>query len=313
MEQFFFNTDQQILLHYVKYSQLQLIFQTCKVQIFFEIVNLFFILELFFIAKPPDFLYLYILKIFMQTFWKTDMAKYYFISDIHTGAGTESDERKKLIKLKSFFNFIKQPGNELFIVGDLFDYWFEYKHAVPNKFYSVLFEISKLIESDVAVHFLRGNHDCWLQDFLKKQVKIDILPDLFTTEIHSKKTFIFHGDGILKSDSGYRLLKKIFRHPLNIFLFRCLHPDIGIPLTKRMSQTSRFYTSSKIFDYTNEYIDYAALKFSQGYDYVILGHSHEPLLKKIDGKVLINLGDWIKHFSYGMISNGTLSLNFWNS
>jgi len=241
------------------------------------------------------------------------MADYYFISDIHLGGGTETEEEKKFSRLKSFFNYIKKPGNELFIVGDLFDYWFEYYHAVPNKFYAILFEISKLIESGISVHFLRGNHDCWLRDFLPNQVKMNVLPDIYTTEINAKKLFIFHGDGILKNDKGYRLLKKVFRHPLNIFLFRCLHPDIGIPLTKRMSQTSKHYTSAKVFHHKEEYIDYAKSKFNDGYDYVILGHSHEAIIEEIEGKVLINLGDWIKHFSYGKISNGTVSLNFWNS
>ena len=241
------------------------------------------------------------------------MTKTYFISDIHFGAGTESEEEKKFARLKSFFEFIKKPGNRLFIVGDLFDFWFEYKHVVPNKFYMILFEISKLIEADVKVDFLRGNHDCWLLDFFSSQVKINILPDIFTTEIDSKKIFIFHGDGILKRDKGYRLLKKVFRHPLNIFFYRWLHPDLGIPLTKFMSRTSRKYTSTKNFNYTDEYINYATEKFNQGYDYVIIGHSHNPLLEKMDDKVLINLGDWISHFSYGKIANATLSLNYWNS
>ncbi|MBC8185943.1 UDP-2,3-diacylglucosamine diphosphatase [candidate division KSB1 bacterium] len=241
------------------------------------------------------------------------MVKYYFISDIHIGAGTEAEEEKKFFRLKSFFNYIKKPGNELFIVGDLFDYWFEYNHVVPNKFYGVFFEISKLIESGVSVNFLRGNHDCWLKDFLSDQVNINVLPDIYTTQIDNKKIFIFHGDGILKNDKGYRLLKKIIRHPLSIFLFRCLHPDIGIPLTKQMSQTSKHYTSTKVYSHKDEYIDYAKNKFNDRYDYVILGHSHEAIIEEIEGKVLISLGDWIKHFSYGLISNGTASLNFWNS
>jgi len=241
------------------------------------------------------------------------MANYYFISDIHFGAGNDKEEKQKLARVKSFFDSIKQSGNELFIVGDLFDFWFEYKHVVPNKFYMVLYEISKLIEAGVKVNFLRGNHDCWLMDFFSDQLKINVLPDIFTTEINSKKVFMFHGDGILKRDRGYRLLKKVLRHPLNIFLFRWLHPDIGIPITKFMSHTSRKHTSTKIFDFSDEYITYAKDKFNQGYDFVILGHSHEPFLKTIGNKAFLNLGDWIKHFSYGKINNGTLSLNYWNS
>ena len=241
------------------------------------------------------------------------MKKYYFISDIHLGAGNEIQEKNKKDKLKNFFEFIKQPGNELYIIGDLFDYWFEYKYVVPNKFFDILFEISKLIEADVTVYFLRGNHDCWLRNFLSDQVGIKILPDIYLAEIDSKKVYLFHGDGILKQDRGYRLLKKIFRSPVNIFLFRLIHPDIGIPLTKKMSQTSKNYTAKQVFDNLDEYIAFASDKFRAGYDYVILGHSHEALIKQLGENTLINLGDWIKHFSYAQICDGRISLNFWNS
>ncbi len=241
------------------------------------------------------------------------MAKYYFISDVHIGAGSNDKEKQKLQQLSSFFNYIKHPSNELFIVGDLFDFWFEYKYVVPSQYYPFLFEISKLIEAGVKVYLQPGNHDSWLRDFFPTQMKINVYGEVFTPVINSKKLYLFHGDGILKSDKGYRLLKKILKSRLNIFLYRWLHPDIGISLAKFMSHNSRQYTSNKLPDYTKEYIQFAKDRFNQGYDYVIMGHSHQPMIKYFDNKAFINIGDWIDNFSYGLLDENGITLNYWNS
>ncbi|OQX87866.1 hypothetical protein B6D60_03090 [candidate division KSB1 bacterium 4484_87] len=242
------------------------------------------------------------------------MATYYFISDIHVGAAFDKKLSGRYQKLFSFFDSIKKEGNELFIVGDLFDFWFEYKQVVPAQFYFILFEISKLIDAGVKVHFQPGNHDCWHRDFMSRELHIELHDDIYTPTILGKKFYLFHGDGILKKDKGYRLLKKIFRHPVNIFLYRWLHPDIGIPFAKFMSQSSREYTTNKFSDHTNEYIEFAKDKFAAGFDIVIIGHSHRPLLKRLNGSTFINLGDWIHNFSYGQFDaeNG-MQLKFWNS
>ncbi|OQX95963.1 hypothetical protein B6I21_02545 [candidate division KSB1 bacterium 4572_119] len=240
------------------------------------------------------------------------MKKIYFISDLHVGAEFENQADIDQ-QLFTFFNFIKNPENELFIVGDLFDFWFEYKHVVPAKPYRVLFELSKLIEAGVKVHFLRGNHDCWIRDFLPSKIQIEIHPDIYTFEYNSKRVLLFHGDGILKSDRGYRLLKKIFRNRFNIFLYRWLHPDLGIPLAKLMSHTSRQHNSKRSaspnFD---DYFNFAREKFNQGIDYVILCHTHQPQLKQIGENIFLNPGDWINHFTYGLLDENGLTLNHWN-
>lgn len=240
------------------------------------------------------------------------MYKTFFISDIHIGAGDHTEEQTKINKLTSFFDYINEPGNRLYIIGDLFDFWFEYKHAVPNQNYRVLFQISRLIENNVDVHFLPGNHDSWIKNFFHDQIGIKVHPDVFTTEIQSKKFYLFHGDGISKKDVGYRILKKIFRSRFNIFLYSLLHPNLGIPLARLMSSTSRKHTADLVLNDEDDYLEFAADKFKQGFDFVIVGHSHRPVLEEIDGHAFLNLGDWIKHFSYGMLENGKLSLQYWN-
>ena len=241
------------------------------------------------------------------------MEKAFFISDIHFGAGIEAEEKEKLNRLTTFLNYINQPGNHLYIVGDLFDFWFEYRHVVPNQYFQLLFRIHKLIENNIPVHFLPGNHDSWIRNFFAKQLQIMVHPEIFTTEIQSKKVLLFHGDGISKQDTGYRILKKIFRNPINIFLYRLLHPDVGIPLAKFMSMGSRKHTAGKEFDDEQDFLNFAIEQFDHGIDYVIVGHSHKPLYKKIENHILLNSGDWIHHFSYGKMEAGNLTLHYWNS
>lgn len=249
----------------------------------------------------------------LRLHWTLNMETVFFISDIHIGAGTKIEEKEKFDRLTSFFNYINQPGNQLYIVGDLFDFWFEYKHVVCNQYFQTLFRIHQLIENNVKVHFLPGNHDSWTRNFFSEQVKIIMHPEILTSEIQSKKVFIFHGDGISNKDTGYRMLKRIFRNPINISLYRLLHPDLGIPIAKLMAMGSRKHTSGKKFNDQKDYINFAVEKFNLGFDYVIVGHSHKPVYKKFGNHVLLNLGDWIHNFSYGKLEGGNLMLNYWNS
>jgi UDP-2,3-diacylglucosamine hydrolase len=148
-------------------------------------------------------------------------------------------------------------------------------------------------------------------DFFQEQVGFTVHPDEYAVQIQSKRIYLFHGDGISKKDKGYRILKKIFRNPVNIFLYRWLHPDLGIPLARLTSHTSRKHTANKLLHDEADYLEFAVDKFNSGFDCVIVGHSHRPCLENINGKYFINLGDWINHFSYGVLSKGNFSLNYW--
>ncbi len=231
---------------------------------------------------------------------------YYFISDAHLGA--KKNEEIKTKRLMSFLHYINKSNNTLFIVGDLFDFWFEYNYVIPYKHFSILCMLNKMIGNNVKIKYITGNHDFWIGNFFK-DMGIKIYKDPITISINSKLFYIAHGDGLLKADYGYRVLKKIIRNPLNIKLYNLIHPDIGIALAQFFSKLSR---NKKIKNYRNEYIEFAKDKFSKGFDNIILGHTHIPFKFNQNGKKLINIGDWINHFTYGYLENNKLELKYWD-
>ncbi|MFO7890648.1 MAG: UDP-2,3-diacylglucosamine diphosphatase [bacterium] len=232
--------------------------------------------------------------------------KYFFISDAHLGAEKNEEIKKK--KLISFLNFINKKNNTIFIIGDLFDFWFEYKYVIPNKNFSILCMLNKMINNGVKIKYITGNHDFWIGDFFKN-MGIEIFRDPIFISLNNKKFYIAHGDGLLKADHGYKILKKILRNPLNIKLYRLIHPDIGIALAHLFSNLSR---TKKNKNYEDKYINFARNKFKNGIDYMIFGHTHIPLEFTEKEKKLINIGDWINHFTYGYFENNNLELKKWN-
>jgi len=237
----------------------------------------------------------------------------YFISDAHLGARNLADNERREKILLNFLEHIKGKGSALFIVGDLFDFWFEYKNVIPKEHFKIIAKLIELKEARTEIFYIAGNHDYWIGDFLNNYIGIRHFKESAEIEISGKKFFIAHGDGLKKNDGGYRFLKKILRNKINIKLYNVIHPDIGIPLAKRVSRTSRKYTSNKHYGSDEDYIDYAGEKFSGGYDYIILAHTHRPLMKSIHHHVLMNLGDWISNFSYGYFDGSNLELKYWDT
>ena len=234
--------------------------------------------------------------------------KVYFFSDAHLGAGSKSEEKEKESKLICFLKQIEPDASHLYIVGDLFDFWFEYRYLIPKGFQSVLSRLAQLKSSGVEINYLSGNHDFWLGDFLPEQMGIPVHKDSLAAEHQGKKIFLSHGDGLAKSDRGYRLLKKILRNKVNIWLYRQLPPDFSVPLARYVSGSSRDYTSGRETKFQEEYRQFAEERISSGFDYVILGHTHQPQLEKIGNGVYVNLGDWFKNFSYAVMEKGEIRL-----
>lgn len=234
----------------------------------------------------------------------------YFISDAHLGEGSGENENVKLARLESFFELAGKDAEKLFILGDLFDFWFEYKHAIPKQHLKIIFRLSQLVDKGVEVHYITGNHDFWLGDFLSREAGIIIHRDAYATTEQEKKLFLIHGDGISPSDKGYRVLKKILRNRLNIWLYRKIPVDWGIPLAKFVSGTSRDYTSARDVTYIKDYEIYAQKKIKEGFDVVMIGHLHHPVITALEGGIYINTGDFIKHFSYVILNDGKFSLEF---
>jgi UDP-2,3-diacylglucosamine hydrolase len=237
--------------------------------------------------------------------------KIYFISDAHLGEHNPRLETRKEERLTAFLQYIAADAEILYVVGDLFDFWFEYKHAVPAHHHRILHQLAWLVDRGTRVVYLAGNHDFWLGDFFVREVGMEISGEPLAVEHQGLKLFIAHGDGLAQKDKGYRVLKKILRHPFNIRLYRFIHPDIGIPLARLASVSSRAYTDQRVLELVSEYEAAAKDLLSQGFDAVILGHSHYPGLRRLGEKTYLNIGDWITHFTYGSLHGGRLELHTW--
>jgi UDP-2,3-diacylglucosamine hydrolase len=235
----------------------------------------------------------------------------YFLSDVHLGLGPPEQERRKEDTLLEFFGAILPQAQQLFIVGDLFDLWFEYTTVIPKGFFRTLAALESFTRRGVEVHYLAGNHDYWMEDFFKNELGVKTHREPFEISLHGKRLFLHHGDGLIGKDVGYRLIRPILRNPVSILLYRWLHPDIGIRLARRSSRTSRAYTSRQKIADDRDMTAFATERIRQGIDIVIMGHQHYPAYHVIEGGVYINLGDWISHRTYAEMTGEGVRLLRW--
>lgn len=239
------------------------------------------------------------------------MEKIYFISDAHLGLGKREEERLKENRLLSFLDFIKNDASQLFILGDLFDAWIEYKTVIPKGFHRILAKLHELKQYGTIIHFLVGNHDCWIRDYFRDEIGMIIYKQEFITDLNGKKIFIHHGDGVANNDTGYKILKKIVRNRFAVWLFSWLHPDIGLKLAHASSRTSRQYTVQKHFGEIDGMKRFAKEKIDSGCDIVIMGHRHQPTILAIGNGTYVNLGDWIEHNTYAELDDKQITLKKW--
>jgi UDP-2,3-diacylglucosamine hydrolase len=243
------------------------------------------------------------------------MKPVFFISDVHLGApniNTAKDIERRL-KLQRFFEKVASEGSRLVIVGDLFDFWFEYKFVIPREHYWIYPLLSHLTSSGVKVDYVAGNHDFHIGDFFSSTLGVNVHRDGFSERIGEKNFMIIHGDGLAVKDAGYRILKKILRNPITLWLMRWIHPDIGFEIAKAFSKKSREYTSNKDFGEEDGMRIFAEKKISEGFDYVVMGHHHVPEIIHIKNGFYVNLGDWIENFTYGYFDGSSMKLLKWES
>jgi UDP-2,3-diacylglucosamine hydrolase len=239
------------------------------------------------------------------------MRKAYFISDVHLGLESPEAEKEKQGRLLSFFERVSADASGLYILGDLFDAWIEYRTVIPKGFHRVISKLHDLTDSGIQVHYLVGNHDFWMRDYFSLELGINLHVDSFDIELDGRKVHLHHGDGLDPRDHGYRFLRKVLRNRLSIWLFSWLHPDIGVALARSSSKSSRSYTTVKDYGADDGMRGYAAGLIAGGTDIVIMGHRHVPLLEKIGPGTYVNLGDWITHNTYAVLAGGEMSLLSW--
>ena len=234
-----------------------------------------------------------------------------FVSDIHLGGSPEDEERIKRERLFSLIDRVSSEQGSLYILGDLFDFWFEYRWVIPRTAVSVIARLDTLARNGCTVRFLGGNHDFWLADFLKRETAVEVLEDGSRIEAQGRTVQLFHGDGRGPGDLGYKGLKRVVRNPLAIGAFRWLHPDLGIPFALWTSGTSRHHTAEHPVDVDGIYRHVGVPSLKGGADAVLVGHHHVARhLRRAEGEMLF-LGDWFRQFTCARLRDGKLELLKW--
>ena len=233
---------------------------------------------------------------------------YLFISDIHLGLQDKETEEKKEKLLVKFLRFAESNCDELFIVGDLFDYWFEYRRVYQKGYYRTLAALKDITERGIKLHYFIGNHDFLHRDFFSKEIGALMYHDPIEVTLNNKNFYIGHGDGMVENDNGYRLLKMILRNKFTQWLYSLIHPDLGIALASGTSKTSRGYTAKKDYGEVDGLFEAARIKIDDGFDFVLFGHLHKRVFQDYNNGKYINLGSWLDEPCYGIFSGNKFEI-----
>jgi UDP-2,3-diacylglucosamine hydrolase len=241
--------------------------------------------------------------------------KIYFASDFHLGTGSYASVREREDRLVRWLDMIKADAAEVFLMGDVFDFWFEYTTVVPKGYIRFLGKLSQLADAGIKITLFKGNHDMWMFDYFEKELGATIISNELEIERNGKKFFLHHGDGLGPGDGLYKLLKKVFRSKICQWLFARLHPNFGVGIANYWSRSSRIAGENNevrkslekewLVTYSNELL---ARKF---YDYLIFGHRHLPMDIQLNEKSrYINLGEWVNYNSYAVFDGEQLTLAY---
>jgi len=240
-----------------------------------------------------------------------DKNKIYFASDFHLGLSTGEDPIAREKKVVRWLNEISADAREIWLLGDVFDFWWEYRLVVPKGFTRFLGTLASLTDSGIPVHFFTGNHDMWVKDYLSKECGVIVHTEPVTTVIDHKKFHLAHGEGLGGKSVGYKILLKIFHNKTLRVLYSALHPSIGVGFGLRWSLSSRLGKGISIpymGEEKEDLINYAkSFPEDEKIDYFIFGHRHLAMTFRLrTGAEIIFLGDWIKHSSYAVWDGSTL-------
>lgn len=240
--------------------------------------------------------------------------KIYFLSDFHLGAPDHARSlgREKIIV--GFLDEIKKDAAEIFLVGDMFDFWYEYRKVVPKGYVRLLGKLAELSDAGIPMHFFVGNHDMWMRDYFQKELNIPVYYEPKEFERNGKHFLIGHGDGLGPGDHGYKRLKKVFRNPVSKFLFGILPPVAGMGLANYLSRRSRAQTGASEETFLGEDKEWLIIYCKDvlkklNIDFFVFGHRHLPIDYRLsDSSRYINLGDWIRYYTYAVFDGERLEL-----
>jgi len=231
------------------------------------------------------------------------LSAHYFVADAHIGSGFPESERR----LIGFLRGIRGSADSLFILGDLFEFWFEYQRAIPRHGFQVMARLDELKRAGTRIVYICGNHDFWLRGFLERELGVETPGDEMETEIDGRRAYLTHGDGL---DKGFvpRVFRRLMRSRMNSGLYSLIHPDVGIGLAQWVAGRSR-ELGAKLY-LREDMARFAVAKMQEGFDVVVMGHSHAPEVRQSGTGVYVNVGDWVRSFSFGVMRDGVLRLEF---
>jgi UDP-2,3-diacylglucosamine hydrolase len=241
--------------------------------------------------------------------------KIYFLSDFHLGAPDFATSLARERRIVAFLERIRVDAAVIFIVGDLFDFWYEYRTVVPKGYTRILGKLAEITDSGIPIHFFTGNHDMWMSGYFEEELNIPVYHEPKVFEFNGKKLYIGHGDGLGPGDHGYKFLKKLFRNKFCQGLFGVLPPAVGVGLAGWLSRRSRAMTGATDAQFLGEDKEWLViycreLLRTHYFDFFIFGHRHLPIDLLLDprGSRYINLGDWIRYYTYAVLDGEELVL-----
>ncbi len=242
----------------------------------------------------------------------------YFLSDFHLGAPNAAASLQREKRIVQFLDSVKNNAAQIFIVGDMFDFWFEYKHVVPRGYVRLLGKLAELTDAGVIIHFFVGNHDMWMRNYFQMELNIQVYYEPVYFEFNGKKFLVGHGDGQGPGDYGYKFLKKVFRNPVCQWMFGVLPPSFGLGVANYFSKMSKEAAAKTDKDFLGEdkefLIIYSKEILQKEYiDYFIFGHRHLPIdITLNENSHYINLGEWINYDSYAVFDGEITTLKYFN-
>lgn len=240
--------------------------------------------------------------------------KIYFLSDFHLGAPDAASSLKREKLIVQFLDSIKTEAHSIFIVGDMFDFWYEYRKVVPKGAIRLLGKIAELADSGIAIYFFVGNHDMWMNSYFQQELNVPVYFEPKVFQINNKKFFIGHGDGLGPGDQGYKALKKVFRNPVCHWLFGILPPFIGVGVANYFSHKSRLATSTSEETFLGEDKEWLLIYSKEvlkkeHFDFFVFGHRHLPIDYRLSNNSrYINLGEWMNFCTYAVFDGETLEV-----
>jgi len=242
----------------------------------------------------------------------------YFASDFHLGSPNHHESRKREDLIVDWLNFITPTCSELFLMGDVFDFWFEYGKVIPKGFVRLQGKLAQMSDSGIKIYFFKGNHDMWVNDYFTKEIGLEIVSDELIIERGGKKFYLHHGDGLGPGDRKYKILRKIFRNRFCQWLFSVLPPRIGLFVANGWSGKSKKLGADKngFTDNESEWLTIFAKEQLQNehYDYFIFGHRHLPLdILLNDNSRYVNTGEWMNYSSYAVFDGEELKLAYFKA